>query len=1215
MEFIHLHNHSHYSILDAICSIEGLVKEAVDNKMKALALTDHGVMYGVIEFYKKCKEAGIKPIIGFEAYVAQASSRFEKGNKDTNEDDTFALEDDISTENTDGLSVSNLNYAHLVLLAKNNTGYKNLIKLNSIGHTEGFYKKPRIDLEVLHQYREGIIALSACAGGVLSAYIVRDNLKKANEMAGVYKDIFGNDFYCELQNHLTLESEKLVLKELPRIAKKHNLKLVATNDIHYIKKSHAIAHNIYLHISAKQSKNIDYSKIISDFRYGTEEIYFKSTEEMCSLFKDFPEAIKSTIEIAEKCNVNLDTKEYFMPKFPVPKEFSAENIELKDGKTNLDLYLESLVREGLKRRFTKVTKEIEERVNYELSIIYKMKFSGYFLIVQDFIKFAKQKGILIGPGRGSAAGSLVCYCLGITNVNPLDYNLLFERFLNPERISMPDIDIDFQDDRRDEVIQYAKEKYGENAVAQIVTFNKLASRGVLKDVGRVLNFPYNEINNLTKTIPSLFGRTKSLSECIKEVVEFKNYFKTGTEEKKQLKKKLLEYSFILENLNKNPSIHASGIVITPSDVTDYVPLSKVPKENIFVTQYDMNSLEDAGLIKIDFLGLKELKVIQRTIDKVNKRYNLNITPETIPLDDKKTFELFSSGATIGIFQFSKSKMREYLSKLKPRNINDLAAMNALYRPGPMKFIPDFIEKRFGKKPVSYLHPKLENVLKETYGIIVFQEQAMQIAREVAGFTMAQADNMRKAMGKKIPEKMKQLKNDFLKGAVQNGVDKKTAAEIFNLIQSFADYGFNKSHGVAYSILAFYTAYLKAHFPLEFLAVSLDCRKDNDAELQLLAEECRRMGIKLKQPDINSSLSGFEVKYADNTNANEENCILYGLSAIKNVGEKAAENIVQERESNGKYIDFVDFLKRVDLRLVNKKAVEFLIYAGAFDSLEPNRNTLFSNLERTLLYVQRYKEKPEANGQELLFDANIKLNVLKEKTEDFILEKYDEFPEKEKFNKEKEAIGFFLTGHPLSKYNNLIKNFVNFSLGEDIKGVAPEDIPANIRAAGVVSDVEGKYSKRGNKFVTFNLIDFYGKAECIGFNSLIENKAELIKNNNLVFVEAKAEENGDKIKLIVENIYHIEKFQEKLATNIVITLFENKNYDTELKIFKNLIERNPGTCNIYFHTCNNYNKNGECVNGNGLSSRLFRVKDFKVKPTIEFLNELIKLFGEKNISIN
>ncbi len=1217
MEFVHLHNHSHYSLLDAICTIDGLVTEAVNNKMKALALTDHGVMFGVIEFYKKCKEVGIKPILGFEAYVAQTSSRFDKGKKDTEEEEEVleSNDADVSIENTDGLSVSNINYAHLVLLAKDNKGYKNLIKLNSIGHTEGFYKKPRIDLEVLNKYREGLVALSACAGGVLSAYIVRDNVKKADEMAGIYKDIFGDDFYCELQNHLTLESEKLVLKELPNIAKKHNIKLVATNDIHYLKKSHAIAHNIYLHISAKQSKKMDYSRITTDLRYGTEEIYFKTAEEMCRLFKEFPQAIKSTLEIADKCNVNLDTKEYYMPKFPIPEDFSSGKVNLKDGKTNLDLYLEKLAREGLSKRFKTITKEIENRLEYELSIISKMKFSGYFLIVQDFINAARQRGILVGPGRGSAAGSLVCYCLGITNVNPLDYNLLFERFLNPERISMPDIDIDFQDDRRDEVIQYAKEKYGENAVAQIVTFNKLAARGVLKDVGRVLNFPFNEINELTKTIPSLFGKIKPLSECIKEVPEFKNYFKTGTEQQKQEKKKLFEYSSILENLNKNSSIHASGVVITPSDVTDYVPLSKVPKENSYFTQYDMNSLEDAGLIKIDFLGLKELKVIQRTLDKVNKKYNLDLTPEKIPLDDKKTFELFSNGATIGVFQFSKSKMREYLSKLKPKNINDLAAMNALYRPGPMKLIPDFINKRFGREPISYMHPKLEKVLKETYGIIVYQEQAMQIAREIAGFTMAQADNMRKAMGKKIPEKMRQLKKDFIKGATKNGVDEKIAEKIFNLIQSFADYGFNKSHGVAYSILAFYTAYLKAHYPVEFLAVSLECRKDSDTELQQLAEECRRMGIKLKQPDINSSLVGFDVEYADKAKGIEEDCISYGLSAIKNVGEKASENIVQERQINGKYIDFINFLIRVDLRLVNKKAIEFLIYSGAFDSIEPNRNKLFSNLERAILYAQRYKEKPEAKGQELLFEVSDNTKVYRYNSTDFIFEEFSEFAAKEKFNKEKEAIGFYLSGHPLSKYSNLIKNFVNITFGDDISDIEAEQTIDNARAAGVIANVQNKYSKKGNKFVTFDLIDFYGTAECVGFNSLIENKGNLIKNDNLVFIEGKTEENGDKIKIIVDNVYSIENFQEKIATNIVINLFENKSYDRELKILKKLIEKYPGLCNLYIHVCSTNGVTGECKNGNGYLSRLFRIKNAKVKPTLEFINELIKLFGERNISIN
>lgn len=1209
-EFVHLHNHSHYSLLDAICTIDGLVNAAVENKMPAVALTDHGVMYGAMEFYNRCKYSGIKPVIGFEAYVAQASSRFEKGKKSSKEFSDLD-EDEIGTDNTDGLSVANINYAHLVLIAKNEDGYKNLIKLNSIGHLEGFYYKPRIDLEVLNRYNKGIVALSACAGGVISAYIVRENLEKAYEMTGKYKDIFGDDFYLELQNHITLDSEKKVLKEMPKLAKKFGLKLIATNDVHYLKQEHAIAHNIYLHISAKQNKNIDYSRITTDLRYGTDQIYFKSTKEMCDLFRDYPEAIKSTLEVTEKCNLELDTSRNYMPEFPIPendvKEFLRvnpfniitkpdENATAEEVKFfSFDKYLEKLSYEGLYKKFNPVTDELIERLKYEISVISKMKFSGYFLIVQDFINTAKSRGILVGPGRGSAAGSLVCYCLGITNVNPLEYNLLFERFLNPERISMPDIDIDFQDDRRDEVIQYAKEKYGENSVAQIVTFNKLAPRGVLKDVGRVLQFPYQEINDLTKIVPILFGKVKPLSECMKEVPDFSKYFKTGDANQKIEKKNLFEYSSLLENLNKNSSIHASGIVIAPSDVTDYVPLSKVTGvDNVFCTQFDMNRLEDAGLIKIDFLGLKELKVISQTLKLVNERYNINLTPETIPLDDEKTYELFSNGSTIGIFQFSKSKMREWLSKLKPKNINDLAAMNALYRPGPMKLIPDFINKRFGKEKIRYLHPKMENALKETYGIIVYQEQVMQIAREVAGFTMAQADNMRKAMGKKIQKKMAEIEGDFIIGAVENGVTKHVAQKIYELIKSFADYGFNKSHGVAYSILAFYTAYLKTHYPLEFLAVSMEGRKDDETELWLLADECKKMNIKLKPPDINSGFVSFKVNYSPNGGE-----ILFGLSAIKNVGEKAVDNIIKEREKNGKFIDFIDFLVRVDLRLVNRKTLEYLIFAGAFDSMEPNRRKLFLNLERSTLFAQRYKDKPQAKGQEMLFGVSENSSS---KYLNFEMQEYDEFTEVEKFNNEKDAIGFYLTGHPLDKYRDIIENFVTLNFGEDTNEIDFNKSGA-VKMCGVINNLQVKDSKKGKKFVVFNLIDFYGSGECIAFHSLYETRKDMFRENNLVFVEGKAEENGDKIKLLVENIMPIEKFQEKLANNIIVTLNIFESNEKVLEKIKEIAENNPGSCHLYFLISNNGTR------------KLYKSREFRIKPSTQVLENLKNLLGENNINLN
>jgi len=1184
-EFIHLHNHTHYSLLDAICTVDGLVNAAVENKMQAVALTDHGVMYGAMEFYKKCIQKNIKPIIGFETYVAQSGSRFDRGNKINTKAATAEI---IDAETDERLSTANINYAHLILLAKDETGYRNLIKINSIGHTEGYYYKPRVDLEVLEKYKEGIVALSACAHGVIACHIVRDDLRTARKMAGVYKEIYGDDFYLELQNHISLDSEKKVLNALPKIASELGIKLIATNDVHYIKREHAIAHNIYLHISAKQNKSAEPVDLTANLRYGTDQIYFKSAKEMCELFKDYPEAIESTLEVAEKCNLKLDLSKKHMPAYRIPEG---------DESNTLDEYLEKISREGLKKKFKEITPDAEERLNYELDIIKKMNFSGYFLIVQDFINTAKSRGILVGPGRGSAAGSLVCYCIGITSVNPLEYNLLFERFLNPERISMPDIDIDFQDDKRDEVIQYAKETYGEKSVAQIVTFNRLAPRGVLKDVGRVLNFPFQEINELTKLIPILFGKVKSLKDCLTEVPEFKKYFDDKTA--KQNRKELFEYAHILENLNKNSSIHASGVVIAPSDVTDYVPLSKVTgEESVYCTQYDMNQLEDAGLIKIDFLGLKELKVIGKTLNLVNKRHNKNLTIDNIPLDDEKTYKLFSAGATTGIFQFSKDKMKEYLSKMKPKNINDLAIMNALNRPGPMKLIPDLIDKRFGKKPTTYMHSKMESALKETYGIIIYQEQVMQIAREVAGFTMAQADNMRKAMGKKIKEKMKQVKEDFVKGSEKNGLNKKLAEDIFALILDFADYGFNKSHAVAYSFVSFYTAYLKANYPVEFLAVSMECRKDDETELQFLAEECKRMKIKVKQPDINLSELDFKVYY--NGDDDETGEIIYGLSAIKNVGEKASDNIIKERELNGEYKSLTDFLIRVDLRLVNKKTLEGLIQAGAFDSIEKNRRKLFCNLETVTLYAQKYKERPESWGQE-----GLSFEIPKSSSGglgDLRLRDYEEFPQMEKLNLERAAIGFYVTGHPLDKYRKEIKNHINLSFGSD-KSEEEIDKMGTAKMCGVIRDLQIRSSKRGNKFVVFNLLDLYGTGECIAFSNLFESKVNIFKNDNLVFVEGRAEKNGEKIKLVVDNIYPIERIHEHLGQNLTINVQEDKISYEVLKKIKELIEANPGSCYLYFN-----------ITGNG-TKKIYKSKEFKVNPTSELISNLKKLVGEHNLNIN
>ncbi|MBS1518691.1 MAG: DNA polymerase III subunit alpha [Bacteroidetes bacterium] len=1188
-EFIHLHNHSHYSLLDAISSIDGLVDAAVENKMHAVALTDHGVMYGVMDFYKKAKKAGIKPVIGCEVYVAQSGTRFDKGKKNVKAIEEIEIQD---LEGSDGLTSANINYAHLILLAKNETGYRNLIKLVSIGHTEGFYYKPRIDMEVLGKYHEGLIATSACAGGVISCYITRDDMKTAEIMTGKYKDIFGEDFYLEIQDH-GIAAEKKVLHAMPVLAKKFGIKLIATNDVHYIKKEHAVAHNIYLNLSAKQSaksfRNSGPNEVLTNLRYGTDQIYFKSANEMCDLFRDFPEAIRSTLEVTEKCNLDLDLSKNHMPNYSIPDD------EKDSG--NYDEYLEKISYEGMRKIYPEGSETAEKRLQYELDIIKKMNFSGYFLIVRDFISYAQSIGILVGPGRGSAAGSLVCYCIGITNVNPLDYGLLFERFLNPERVSMPDIDIDFQDDRREEVIRYAREKYGNDSVAQIVTFNKLAPRGVLKDVGRVLNFPFQEINDLTKTIPIIFGKVKKLTECYKEEADFKNYFLTGDAAQKEEKKKLLEYCLVLENLNKNSSIHASGLVIAPGNVTEYVPLSKATGvDDVYCTQFDMNQLEDAGLIKIDFLGLKELKVIRRILDLVNEKYDKKLTINDIPLDDPATYDLFSSGSTIGIFQFSKSKMREYLAKLKPRNINDLAAMNALYRPGPMNYIPEFIDKKNGIVPITYLHPLMEKTLKETYGIIVYQEQVMQIARDIAGFSLAEADNMRKAMGKKIREIMMKFKERFVKGATENNVDKKIAVEIFDLMLKFADYGFNKSHGVAYSILAFYTAYLKTHYPAEFFAVSMSCRKDDDAELQQLANECRKMKINLKAPDVNESELDFAIKY--NGKNNDEAEILYGLSAIKNVGVKAAQNIIDERNKNGKYINFLDLLKRADLRLVNKKAIENLIYSGAFDTTDPVRRKLFLNIERATMYAQRYSTSEAANGQEGLFGESKSF----QKIEDIIIEDYPEFPESEKFNREKYSIGFYITGHPLAKYEKDIENFIDLTFGDDPGEIDFKKI-RTVTMCGVINDFQEKMSQRGSKFAVFNLVDFYGSGECVAFSGLYEKKNHLFRNDMPVIVKGRPDENGDKIKLLVEEIYSIDTFLEIFTRNLVINIDERETDISRIHSIRDMVINNSGNSKLFFNVISSTN------------CRAFVSKEIKIKATKELISNLKLLVGENNLKLN
>ncbi|MCX7878183.1 MAG: DNA polymerase III subunit alpha [Ignavibacteria bacterium] len=1118
-EFIHLHNHSHYSLLDAICTIDELVDTAKMYNMPALALTDHGVMYGSMEFYTKAKKAGIKPIVGCEFYIKTKGSRFEKGVDEMGDDTLLGEEKSLNGKKRKS------SYKHLVLLAKDFTGYKNLIKLCSAGHKDGFYYKPRIDVEILKLHSEGLVCLSACAGGVVASHIVNDELDLAYEAAEIYKDIFGDDFYLEIQNH-GLEIEEKVRAHMPAIAKKLGLKLIATNDIHYIKHEHHIPHNIFLYISTDLSREKEGKDLEKNLRYGTDQVYFKSAEEMCELFKDYPEAIKSTLEVADKCNLELPKGVYYMPEFPIP-----ENSEAK----TLDEYLKKLAYEGLKTKIKNVTSRETERLDNELDIIMKMNFSGYFLIVADFVNYARSEGIYVGPGRGSAAGSLVCYALGITNVNPLEYNLLFERFLNPERISMPDIDIDFQDDRRDEVINYSKQKYGENSVSQIATFNRLKTKAVLKDVGRVLNYPFETMNEVTKHVPSIFGRIKSLKDCYEDIPEFREYFNAS-----QDRKKLLRYSMVLENLNKNVSMHASGVVIAPSDITDYVPVAKAPQsDDQYMTQYDMKMLEEAGLIKMDFLGLKELKILQRTVDLVNQRHNLRIEIDKIPLDDEETFKLFSQGNTIGVFQFSKPKMREYLMKLKPKDINDLAAMNALYRPGPMDLIPEFIERKHGLKKVTYLHQDMEQVLKETYGVIVFQEQVMQLVRVIAGYSLAKADLVRRAMGKKDEKLMKEQQEEFIKGAVSRGYNKKTALEIFKLIMKFADYGFNKSHSVAYSILAYQTAWLKTHYPIEFMTSQLNTRYEDTDEMVLLINECRRMNIKISLPDVNECSGEFLIKSGD------ENTILFGLNAIKNVGRTAVENIVEERNRRGKFRSFIDFISRVDTRVVNKKTIEALICSGAFDSLESNRKKLFDYYEAVL---QKYGMKRSVdNRQSSLFAGHQENSVMKDDILDPLIN-YKDWSQREKLSREKAVLGLYISSHPLNNFEREINSLSSIKIA-DFSDNEENIFLKNelITICGIISNVQIRQSKKGNRYATFLLEDFTGQCECLLFGKSYEDNREVLVNDTVVTVNGRHDENATELKLIVSSVKPLIKKEHGFPEKVLIRI-DSQRFDPE-KIYE------------------------------------------------------------------
>ncbi|MFH0733575.1 MAG: DNA polymerase III subunit alpha [bacterium] len=1142
-DFVHLHNHSHYSLQDAACSVSALISTAKKYDMHALALTDHGVMYGVSEFYREAKKAGIKPIIGMEAYIAPFGSRFDKG-----------LHNNVTGK-------KQRNYFHLVLLAKNKIGYKNLLKLCTIGHTEGFYYRPRIDLEVLKQYKEGLICTTACPAGPISSFLIEGDYEGAKKMAITYRELFGDDFYLEIQDH-GLDVEKPILAGMPKLSKELGIKLIATNDIHYIEKEHAIAHNIMLLFSDK-NPDTNYREL----RYKTDEIYFKTSEQMKALFKNYKGAIENTLEIEEKIDLKLDFEGFQFPVFPIPADSKT---------TNYDEYFEELAIKGLHKRIANFTPEYEDRLRFEIDTIKTMGFTGYFLIVQDFINAAKAMGIPVGPGRGSAAGSLVAWALGITEVDPLDYDLLFERFLNPSRKSMPDIDVDFADDRRADVIEYVKQKYGENAVSQIIAFNKLSSKAVLKDVARVLKIPIPTVNSINKWIPTKYGKVFTIQQAIDTVPELK-WVKNSEE---PVIKELIKHAQILENLNRNSSRHAAGVVIAPSDVSNYVPLIRAGEDNMLVTQFDKDELDKAGLLKMDFLGLSTLTIIRNAITYIKENRGIEIDIEKIPLDDKLTFDLFAKGQTTAVFQFESTPMREYLKKLVPTSIKDLSAMNALYRPGPMEYINSFIARKHGKETVEYLHPLLEPILKETYGIIVYQEQVIQIANRVAGMSLADADLLRRAMGKKDTETMLKQKAKFIEESKKNNIPHESAISIFEDIDKFANYGFNKSHAVAYSIVAYQTAYLKAHYLPEFLAANLTRECGKADKVAILLEDCRKLKVKVLPPSINKPSVYFVV---------EDGIVVFGLSAIKNVGVGAVEEIIRAHEKLGRdFKGIYDFCCNVDTHIVNKRGLEGLVFAGAFDSTVGSRAQNFAAVEDALDYAAKAISSKNDNMFSLFEDDELEITEPE-------LPRIAPWDLKQKLAKEREVLGFYLTSHPLSNFSTEYSSFSAGSLGE------PETFTEGsvVNVCGVITDVKTKIDKSNKQMAFFKLDDFSGSCECLTFSKNYESCGSLIVEENTVMVKGRVEASGDGIKLHVEDIYHLHDARFKFTKKVILYLDDTLHDENTIKCIKNIGAKYGGTIPVY-------------VSLRQETTRRDFYSDIRIDICDECINQLLTLLGEDSI---
>ncbi|MFH0791903.1 MAG: DNA polymerase III subunit alpha [bacterium] len=1051
-KFTHLHVHSHYSLLDGLAKIDGLVSRAKELKMDSLAITDHGVLYGAIEFYKKAKEKGIKPIIGAELYLATGDMHGRQP------------------------GVDNHRY-HIILLVKNQVGYQNLVKLITKAHLEGFYYKPRIDEALLEKHSEGLIAMSACLQGKIPRLLMAGNDDEAEKTALKYKKIFGDDgFYLELQNHKNIKEQAIVNEKIIKLAKKIGVPLVATCDMHYLNKDDNEAQDILMLINTGADPN-DPERLTMK----GDDFSMKSPEEMASDFKDYPEAISNTQKIDALCNFDFELGKIKMPAFPVP-----------EGKTP-ESYLMELVDAGLLKRFpAEITQQIKDRLEYEIGVVKQMDFIPYFLIVQDFVNWAKQQKIVVGPGRGSVGGSLLAYVLGITNINPLQHNLLFERFLNPERAGgLPDIDMDFADRRRDEVINYVCEKYGRDHVAQIITFGTMAARAVIRDVGRALLYSYSYCDKIAKMIPFQMD----LSETMEKVAEFKELYDSDPQAQK-----LIDFAKKLEGVARHASTHACGVVISADPLEELIPLQHPTQDDLsIVTQYEMHAIEDMGLLKMDFLGLKNLTIIEDTLKRIYKVQNISVDLENIRLDDKETYDVLQKADTIGVFQLESSGMQRYLKQLKPTEFEDIVAMVALYRPGPMQFIPDFINGKHKRREITYLHPKLEPILKSTYGICVYQEQLMLIARELAGFTLGEADVLRKAVGKKIKSLLESQQEKMIQGMIKNGITKKTAETIWEWILPFARYGFNKSHSAAYALIAYQTAYLRCHYPVEFMAALLTSEKHDMERISTLIGECKKMGIDVLAPDINESFRFFSV-------VPDEHKIRFGLSAIKNVGDGIVQIIVEERKANGPYSSIENFLDRIISKDLNKKSLESMIKAGVFDTLE-ERNHLLQNIEKILEYNRDKKDK--SNKQRGLFDnTGFKSSGLS-------LPSAPPATKTDKLTWEKELLGLYVSSHPLESFKKILERGTT-----PICRITQELTGQIVKIGGIICSVKKIITKSGKPMLFVKVEDEKDKIEVIAFPSVLERNPDAWQENKIVFIRGKIDSRDGMPKMICDDIQEV-----------------------------------------------------------------------------------------------